>query len=137
MNSAAVDIAAYLVSRGVGVAAAAQAVPSEASWPISVGREAREPINTITVYDTPGRSPDTHEMDVYRPNVQVRVRSSRYLAGEAKARLALTELTAVLLLSIGGTRYVAVQPITDVNYVGHTEQDAYLFTVNFSVVRQA
>jgi hypothetical protein len=80
MKSPADDLAGFLESKGIGSRRAT------AGWNISVGTEPAAPTTAVTLYDTGGGAPDTGELDVFNPTVQVRVRGNSYPEAYAKAR---------------------------------------------------
>lgn len=78
MNSAAEDIARFLESSSVGEFGGTN------DWAIYAGSEPQTPTNCITIYEYAGEEPDTDELDVFRPGIQVRVRGLDYATAYAK-----------------------------------------------------
>lgn len=132
MNSAAVDIAGYLATNGIGSFAG----NPQHLWSINVAREPIDPTNAVTVYDTGGIGPDTDELDVFRPTIQIRVRSIDYNDGLEKQQLIMTALHALLQTTLNLTNYLSCVAETDITYIGASENDLYLFTANYQILRQ-
>lgn len=132
MNPTSKDIALYLASQGAGLVA----YGGEDKWNISYGREPATPRNTVTIYDTGGAGPETDEMNLYRPSIQVRVRAKSFDEGWAKSFAIMSLLIPIAGLSINQSRYVGVTPSTEITHIGMTENDLFLFTTNYEVIRE-
>lgn len=100
------------------------------TWFVGVAREPAEPQNCITVYDTGGQAPDTDQLDIIRANIMVRVRSQDYEDGQAMAVNIRSWLPTQTPAGSFG-----VVPTSEVSHAGFADNDAYLFTVNFTVFR--
>jgi hypothetical protein len=109
-------------------------------WTIGVGTEASSPDTTITVYDTGGEGPDTDQLDVERQSIQVRVRSGKqsgaYQAAydkQREIRAALIELSNVVM---DGSRYLGIVMVSEILTIGRDDNDRFLMTANYRVIRQ-
>jgi hypothetical protein len=132
LNSAAVDISGHLAANGIGSFAGN---PSHV-WSINVAREPVEPANCVTVYDTGGQGPDTDELDIHQPTIQIRVRSKVYIEGYEKQRVIQSVLHSIRQTTIGLTNYLSCVAETDITYIGASDNDFYLFTANYRILRQ-
>lgn len=135
MRSAAHDIALHIASAGLGVFGGAS------GWAVSVGTEPASPDTTITVYDTGGEGPDTDQLDIERPTIQVRVRSSKagsaYPDAHDKQRAIRALLHGIKGVTINGTRYAGITMTSEILVIGRDENDRFLMTANYRVIRQA
>lgn len=135
MRSPAHDIALHIASvPGIGTFGGAT------GWTISVATEASSPDTTITVYDTGGEGPDTDELDIERQSIQVRVRSGKqsgaYQAAYDKQhaiRAALINLSGVVM---DGSRYLGIVMMSEILTIGRDDNDRFLMTANYRVIRQ-
>lgn len=129
MSSAADDIADFLEDDGVGTVAGA------GQWGIYVGKEPVKPDDCITVYDT-GGNPDNADGPFYQPTVQIRVRSTSYALGYAKASEARDKM--IIPKSRQGVEweYTGFWLISDVAKIGTDDSDRELFTVNLRLMRE-
>jgi hypothetical protein len=131
MNSPAHDLAQYLISQGHGT------VTANEGWAISVSLEPALPKNVVTLYDTGGAEPDTDQLNLYRPTVQVRTRSRYDPEGWNKQDGIRSLFHAVSGLVLGDTRYAGITAETDIAHIGNTDGDElYLFTCNYRVLRE-
>lgn len=131
MSSPADTTADFLAAAGIGV------VASGLDWSIHIGSEPTEPKKTVTVYDTVGSDPVLSEIDLRRPSVQVRVKSDEYAAGWGKAND-----VHVALVEAGKTIHASTVTIGwfgqgDVLFIGRDDENNYLFTCNFEMMRQS
>lgn len=129
MRSTADDLAGYLDANSVGTLAAAT------GWSISFGMEPASPETAITLYDTGGLEPDTDQLDVLRPSIQVRVRGSDYRAAYAKQVAIRDLLHAMPETVIEGTLYLAVTASSDILSIGRDDNDRFILTANYRVMR--
>lgn len=131
MKSAAHELALKLDAEYIGV------FGGSSGWVISVGTEPDSPGTAITLYDTGGLDPDTDEMDLLRPFVQVRVRSSSYSDAYAKQREIQAALIAIQSEVIEDHVYSFVVVESDILSLGRDDNDRSLFTCNYRVMRYA
>lgn len=139
MISPAYELARWLQTQSLGVWGAT------GDWSLHVGREPDAPANVVTLYDTAGLAPlnlDGGEMR--QPGLQVRVRSTDYLKGFARAE----EIRAALVLpeavvngtpierTIGTGYYVQITPVADILPLGRDENDRHIFVANYQLIRQ-
>lgn len=132
MNSAAVDIAKHLAANGIG---SFGGNPAHV-WSINVAREPVEPQNCVTVYDTGGTGPDTDELNLYRPTVQIRVRAVDFQEGYNKQAAIMAVLHSILQTSLGLMNYLSCVAETDITHIGPSENNHYLFTANYQIIRE-
>jgi hypothetical protein len=121
MNSPALDIANYLEAATVDTL-------------VYVNAEPPEPNNCITVYDTGGADPMVSR-EVYSPTVQVRVRNLDSQAAYAKQYQIRDVLTSAKNQIINATDYVAIWQQGDVISIGRDENNRYLLTSNYRIMR--
>ena len=126
--SPAFDLATKLQTLGFGTIAA------ESGVSIAVSTEPDAPDECITVYDTGGAGPDTHEMDLLRPTIQVRVRARTYAAGYARMRAIQIALIAILSETLDTYKFIMVQPISDILAIGRDENDRFHLTSNYQLL---
>ena len=127
MGSVAVDIAAHLENESLGV------VGSESQWGIYIGKEPPAPNDCITVYDT-GGAEGNPDGPIYRPTIQVRVRSHDYSNGYNKAEAIRDALILPTAFVLNDRLFVGAWLISDVAKIGTDENDRELFTVNFRLM---
>lgn len=130
--SPADDLARYIAGLGLGIFGNS----NQNAWAVSVAREPIEPANCITFYDTGGVGADTDELDLYRPSIQVRVRSRDYMEGCNKQQQIRLALHAIAGATINGKRYVGVTNETDINHIGMSENNMFLTTINYQVIHE-
>lgn len=121
MNSPACDIQQILL---------ASDFPVEISS-LFVGKEPQSPANCVTIYDTGGFVPELYD----KPTIMIRVRNTDYADGYSlmhEIRDGLHELTEQIQ---GGTRYIAIWSMGDVQYLRHDENNRSIFTANFRIFR--
>jgi hypothetical protein len=109
-------------------------------WAVSVGTEPASPDTAITAYDTGGAGPDTDQLDIEQPTIQVRVRSGKganaYADAYAKQRAILAALLNVKRVVLDGYLYVGITPTSDILPIGRDDNDRFLLTAKFRVTRQ-
>lgn len=129
--SPAHDLARYLVSQGVG------ALGGTAQWAISIAAEAEVPDDVVTLYDTGGLEPDTDELDLTRPSVQVRVRSKDYPGAYSK-QLAIRDLLTLpnRITVSGGSVFLLVAMSSDIMSIGRDDNGRHVLTANYRTVRE-
>ena len=104
-----------------------------------VGLEPTTPDNCVTVYDTPGFSPDntlTKGEEAWRPAVQIKVRNRSYVA----AGNLINEIKELLHLQTGetwgGTLYLLIQCDQEPFCLGFDDSNRAMWVCNFSLLRQ-
>lgn len=130
--SAAKDLSGYLVTCGLGSSPSL----NPDVWHIGYAREPTNPIKCLTLYDTGGRGPDTQELDVRRPSVQLRVRCKDYDEAMNKIGAASSRLLNMPTQYLNGTRYIALNQETEIIDGGVTENGFFILTVNFIALSQ-
>ena len=130
-NSPADDLADYLVTQGAG------ALGSATGWSMAVSFEADTPNTHITLYDIGGPPPNAHWLLDF-PKVQVRV--SGAVGGYSAAWTKIQEIKDILLgltqTTLGGTLYVGVSLVGEVNFIAYDEPGRPLLTANFQIIRE-
>lgn len=126
MNSPAHDIALYLAAASVGTFAV----------DLFVGNEPAQPDNCVTVYDYPGGEHDTDQMDIERPNFQVRVRALKYDEGYARqeqiANLLIQSATGIVCET---SRFPLVMPITNIAGLGRDSNQRNILVASYRAIR--
>jgi hypothetical protein len=130
VKSAAYDFAKFLVAAGVG------AFGGDAQWCINYGAEPDAPGDCITVYDTGGPEPETEELDLLRPTLQVRVRCVDYESGYAKQLLIRKLLTETEPVQMETSRFDMVAASSDILSIGRDDSNRFLLTSNYRCIRQ-
>jgi hypothetical protein len=139
MLSPAHDIAKYLDVQGVGV------LNAMTGWSINISREPMEPDNCVTVYDTGGLEPDTDELDLMHPTIQVRVRHRKLVVAgiDTGYELAYSKHEEIRDLLILGTplitvdsTFVLINLVTEISAIGRDDNDRHLLVANYSTIRQ-
>ena len=126
MISAAHDVAKYLAAQGAGT------FPGT----LSVSVEPMTPVDVTTIYDTGGEPPDTDQQDLLRSTFQVRTRSVDYETGYSKQ----TQIRDLLILPgrivTADSAFVMISMTSDIASIGRDDQDRYLMTANYRVIRE-
>lgn len=130
MNSAAHDIAQYLVTQGV-----LPDLGGHDRWSVHVGGEPTAPNDVVTLYDTPGLEPDTDRLDIFQPTLLVRVRATNYIQGHGKQ----DEIRAALMLTqpieTPSSVFEHCIPTTDIFSLGRDEENRYILVCNYRARR--
>lgn len=121
MNSPAFDIASFLRTESVETV-------------IYVNEEPASPNNCVTVYDTGGADPMVVDT-VYSPTIQVRVRNLSSPAAYAKQYQIRDILVAGKNEIINSTDYVAVWLQGDIISIGRDENNRFILTSNYRIMR--
>ena len=121
MNSPALDIANFL-----------EGVPVETL--IYVNEEPAIPNDCVTIYDTGGSDPMVVD-DVYSPTIQVRVRNLDSQAAYAKQYQIRDILVAAKNQIINAVDYVAMWQQGDIISIGRDENNRYILTSNYRLMR--
>ena len=129
--SPAYELANYLELNNVG------AVSDEDSpWTIYTASEPNEPNECITLFDQ-GGDEYFQPIDMAAPRVLVRVRSLSYLAAYEKHLEIRAVLAAIAQQDIAQHHYVGVWARTDITSLGSDNNDRFLLTIQYDVIRHA
>lgn len=108
-----------------------------ASWAASRGVEQKKPENHVTVYDTGGDEADTGERDIRRRLIQVRTRSRTHDQGTNKQQEIQNALHSITNLDLNGAiRVLSFSVVSDIAFIGKSDNNAFLFTSNYRVLTQ-
>ena len=133
MNPQSEDLKDILVNAGVGTFAATS------GWGIYISKEPASPDTVITLYDTGGSAPEylLDGTDMFRPNLQVRVRGEPggYMEAWSKAKEVVDALARLEPQTINGTFYAGVWQQTDIAILQYDDNDRPILTVNFRIRR--
>jgi len=121
MNSPAYDIAVFL-----------EPLITEAI--IFCNEEPAIPNDCVTIYDTGGSDPMVVD-DVYSPTIQVRVRNLDSQAGYAKQYQIRDILVAAKNQIINSVDYVSMWQQGDIISIGRDENNRYILTSNYRLMR--
>jgi hypothetical protein len=132
MNSPAIDMKNLLVNAGLGTNGLN---PNAALFSLYVGKEPDTPDNVITLYDTPGESPNPKWRLDY-PRFQVRVRSKSYPTCYDKAEEVKSHLLGLPSQTISGIRYVGVYVVIDTGFLMTDQSNRVIFTSTWRVIRE-
>ena len=104
-----------------------------------IGSEPTSPQNVVTLYDTPGFSPDgtlTKGEEIWRPALQVKVRNASYEAAGDLINLIKEVLHNRAGEVWNGTNYMLIQCDQEPFPLGFTENNLSQWVCNFSIQRQ-
>lgn len=130
-HSPAYDLALFLVDQGIGDFGGSN------DWCINVSGLPEAPVNAVSLQDTPGFPPLHYNLQIKRPSLQVVIRGLNYL--ETYSRI---DSINTLLLNNFDYRtdqfvYVGADSISDVENIGKDEKGYFLFSANYTLIRQA
>lgn len=125
MRSPADDIAHYLETAGVGALAATT------GWAIAIAAEPPDPDNVVTIYDTAGGEPDTDQLDIFTPGVQVRVRCKDYIQAYQKQKDIRALLTLPHNLSMATSVFTTINMTSDVASLGRDTNARFILVSNY------
>lgn len=126
MISPAKEIAQYLEAQGPWD------IGGSASFSLYMNVEPNEPENVVTVYDTPGGTLDTDELDIETPNFQVRVRCKKHSDGYA-VQVAIRDLL-VRTQPIGS--FIGVVLNDGIHSSGRDQNLRHVLTANYRTIRK-
>jgi len=129
-NSAAHDIALYLAASGVGTYLGAS------GWAINHDGEGISPDNFVTVYNTGGQHPETDELDLDRPTIQVRVRAVDLAEGYAKLRDIRDLLIFPQPIECDTSTFRLITITSDMGKIGNDAGNRHILTANFDCWRE-
>lgn len=121
MNSPARDIANFLVFEAVETIC-------------FVNEEPASPNDCVTIYDTGGADPMVVD-DIYSPTIQIRVRNLDSQSAYAKQYQIRDILVAEKNRIINSTDYIAMWLQGDIISIGRDENNRYILTSNYRLMR--
>ena len=130
MTSMADEIAGYTASKISGLILGTN---------LFVGGEPEAPANAVTVYDTGGFSPHqtlAGTRFVRHPSIQIRVRNSSFVAGEAIAADIREEIEKIVHQTISDRWYMGAFESGGVVHLGRIDTTAgiaHVWTMNFII----
>jgi hypothetical protein len=132
MSTPAEGIKDLLVSAGLGTFA------GKTGWGIYLAKEpdgSGTPHTVITVIDAGGFTPNPKWLLDY-PTVQVRVRGAKndYIPTYNKARSVRDALLGLPSQDVNGERWVAVNAMGGIHWLGFDDQNRPIFTLNFRLI---
>jgi hypothetical protein len=130
MNPASKDLCAMLAAAGLGLSFGTN---------LFIGWEPTAPDNAVTIYDTPGFSPNstlTKGEETWLPSIQVRVRNRDYLMGWTLINSIKEVLHSLAHETWGGTVYDLIQCAQEPFLLNYDEHGRPLFVCNFDIQRQ-
>jgi len=110
--------------------------PKNSSWPVHVAVEPELPMNVVTFYDATGIEPDTDELDIERPAVQVRVRGADYNEAYEKQRV-IRDLLILEPVEALTSRFFLIVLRGDIMAIGRDDKNNHILTANYSCQRTA
>lgn len=129
MKGPAEEIARYLVAEGYGT------LGGSAGWSINFGKEPTKPDTCITVYDTGGGEPDTDELDLHDPTIQIRVRGKKYNTAHAKMETIRRDLIKAVPV-MESYSVLAILCTTSIASIGPDDSGRDILTCNFKILVQ-
>lgn len=129
MSDPTIGAKTLLVNASVGVFAATS------GWGIFIGKLPSKPETAIAITATGGLASNPKYLLDY-PSLQVLVRGAKngYQAAELKARNVKDVLLGLSSQIVNSDKWVQVNMIGDVAFMGFDENDCPLFSVNFSLI---
>jgi hypothetical protein len=120
-------LAALLISKNVA--------SSSSSWPVKVGGLAEAPDAQISLYDTPGRSPNPKFLlDFPTAMVMVRGPKSDYAAGYLKAVQVKDALLGIDPYDHTDGRVDGITLLSDVSFLNNDDNGRPLFSINIQLI---
>lgn len=136
MNPVSEDVKDKLVADTIGVYNSVK----ETEWSIRMNKESTKPRQHITIYDTTAPKPEGYQNRALPPlqseHVQVRVRGPEQLATYNKAKEIKDAVIAWGRFNTADTKYFGIFPESDVMFLEQTDQDLYVYVVNFRAARE-
>lgn len=130
MNVPSVDIKDYLLSdSSLGLTFATD---------LFIGTEPKEPDNCVTIYDTPGGTPEkvySGASGYYRPSIQIRVRNNEYVTGLTLIDNIKKVLDGLGPVIINGTKYTYINCLIEPGQFPRDENDRFRFVTTFDIQR--
>lgn len=104
-------------------------------WILKVGKQVTEPDQTVTMYDTGGRTPNP-KWAVDFPTIQAMVRGkpNDYGTAWSKAREVRDALLGLDSVTIGSDRWVSITCPGDIGFVGYDDAQRPLLSINFNLI---
>ena len=128
MSSPAADIAANLVTAGLGTAGTS----------IFVGREPGLSTLTVTLIDNGGPAPNPRfARDFLDIQIIVKGAPNDYANAQAKAEDIKNHLLGSAAYTVGTKTYFAFNMRGDINFLGYNENNQPSFTLNFRILRDS
>lgn len=107
---------------------------------VFVGREPTTPKNCVTIYDTPGRSPqmtlDANNEFYQYPSIQIRVRNTKYVMGYSLGESILKSLHGRAQETWNDSLYSSIMAASDVSLLDWDTQSRPRFIINFNIQRR-
>lgn len=127
-SSPAKGAADLLVAASVGTLAAAT------GWAIYIGRFVDKPDSMISLYDTPGQSPNPKWL-LNEPHFQVLVRGNKddYAGAYAKANDVRDVLLGMNAQTVNGDRWDGVLMMGDILFLHYDENSRPMFSGNYKI----
>lgn len=128
MNATSADIMTILANSASGLVKGTN---------LFAGKEPDSPHRCVTVYDRPGNTPDAGGNIIKNPGIMVKIRGNKnaYTNGYALAEIVFNQLHAYKNTTVGGTDYLLVWAIGDINFISYDENSRPQWTINFRVKR--
>lgn len=122
--SLARDIAQFIQDQGIATFATA------VGWTIAIDREAKDPPECITIYETGGDDPDTDELDI-RSSFQLRFRARSYEDAWGKAVACRDALILASRPNMNGNIYAYVFSTSGITSLGRDDTDRFILVANY------
>ena len=129
MNSPSEDIKNFLVNAGLGLTFASN---------LFIGKEPATPDNCVTIFDTPGASPEvfydkTQNLDY--PAIQIRVRNKSYIAGWNLINNIKEVLHNIGNTIIGDSEYLLIQCSQEPALLEWDDSNRVKLVISFDLIR--
>lgn len=104
-----------------------------------IGREPSQPINCVTIYDTPGFSPDLNlsTQGYERPSIQIRVRNKTYIDAMSIAEEIKNALHGQAQTTVNGTLYSVIYCSSGPALLDFDDNGNAHIILNFNLQRRA
>lgn len=133
MNSAAFDIASIIDAAGFAD------LGGNSKWALTVNQMPIDPPDSMTVYDSGGFETElysTGETPQDRPTIQIKIRGEDHQETWEKVKQVADYLLTLTEYDFSTTRYIGIWQTTGILSLGTDDDNRYIFTVNFRILRQ-
>lgn len=128
-NSASHDIALYLAAQGVGT------FGGNLDWSIHDGGLPAHPSRAVGVASSSGQGPETDQLDIFRPNIQIltcsKVKTEAYAQQEEIRELLIRNTHIETPTSV----FTQIDMVTDFLDIGQDQLQRYVWSANYRTRR--
>lgn len=128
-NSPSLDIIGYLVAQGVGL------FGGNTPWSLHDGGLPASPMDAIGVATSQGIGPDTDQLDIFQPGIQVLVCSLDKRAAYAMQERIRDLLIYTLPVVTETSSFTQIDMVTDFLDIGKDQVQRYVWSANYRTRR--